>query len=300
MGSEASTDPLPPRLQETPGGLSISSGKTNLASYVTAPDVAAIESPRPYLHPIRTLGGTVVSDYRPADHDWHWGLSIAVSNIAVEGEELPVNVWGGVTFTGTEGYVQLDNNGSQVHESFTAVDQGMREHLRWSTATGRSFLSEERTLLARVVPVPGAGAAWRLDVSTVWTNITDGILRFGSPTTAGRVNAGYGGLFLRGAGAFTDATVVTPRPGGDPMGQTGPWLALARDSATVAMAACPANPVAPTPWFVRTETPMLCAAPFFHEEWLLAAHDSATWGWSLLIADGRLDAGQVSAVFADA
>lgn len=54
-----SVEPL--RVEETGTGLGIRFGATEVASYVTAPRAAAAESPRPYLHPLRTLGGTVVS-----------------------------------------------------------------------------------------------------------------------------------------------------------------------------------------------------------------------------------------------
>ena len=268
-------------------------GGVELARYVTERDAPPLESPRPYLHPMRTLGGSEVSGYRPDDHDWHWGLSIAISNIDVPGEPLPVNLWGGVTFTGND-YEQLDNNGDQVHEGW---DPDGAERLRWRTASGQPFLTESRFLDASFIEVPGAPDAWRLDLSSRWTNITDGTVHFGSPTTAGRENAGYGGLFLRAAPEFIAATVLSPAGPSDvdgAMGHPSPWLALATETATVALAADPRNPVAESPFFVRTETPMLCAAPFFFQKWALGAGESAVWRWSLLVADGRLDASTIA------
>ena len=262
-------------------------GHSELARYVTARDAPQLESPRPYLHPIRTLGGHVVSGYRPDDHDWHWGLSIAIANIDVAGEDLQVNLWGGVTYT-EQGYVQLDNNGDQVHEGW---DVGGAERLSWRTASGRPFLAETRTFHTRVVDIAGANSAWRLDLTSEWTNLTGSAVRFGSPTTAGRPHAGYGGLFLRAAPEFSEATVLSPTgPVGvdAAMGQTTSWLALATDAATVALAADPRNPVAKSPFFVRTETPMLCAAPFFSTTWSLEPSETALWRWSVLVADGRL------------
>lgn len=280
------------------GAVVFRAGDVNLARYVTERDAPALESPRPYAHPLRTLGGTLVSGYRPADHDWHWGLSIAISNITVPGEVLPVNLWGGVTYTPERGYAQLDNNGDQVHESWDAAGA---ERLTWRTAAGRAFLTETRTLDARVVDVAGRTPAWRLDLTSEWTNLTDGVVRFGSPTTAGRDNAGYGGLFLRAADGFTSAEVIAPDGPltvDAAMGQRMPWLALATDSATVALAADSGNPVSDAPFFVRTETPMLNAAPFFSTEWPLGPGESALWRWSLLVSDGRLDAGAITEALA--
>ena len=47
------------------------------------------------------------------------------------------------------------------------------------------------------------GAAWTLGFATTFTNVTESVLVLGSPTTEGRPNAGYGGLFWRGPRSFT-------------------------------------------------------------------------------------------------
>jgi len=49
---------------------------------------------------------------------------------------------------------------------------------------------------------------WQLATTSTWMNMTDRQIRFGSPTTAGRPNAGYGGFFLRGSAALLGAHVA--------------------------------------------------------------------------------------------
>src|SRR3954451_21269079 len=44
-----------------------------VADYVDGGELDPVLSPRPYLHPVRTLRGVVVTDARPADHRWHLG-----------------------------------------------------------------------------------------------------------------------------------------------------------------------------------------------------------------------------------
>lgn len=253
-----------------------------LATLVTDdPETAARDSPRPYLHPVRTPGGVLVSDVRPADHAWHLGLSLAVANVTIGEEATDANFWGGVTWVGGEGYRQLANNGSQR----ILERDGASLSLGWFDAGGRLLLRERRT---HAVRRPRAGVAV-LRIESEWTAVVAG-LRFGSPTTAGRPEAGYGGLFLRLAPSFERARVLSPGSETTPedaMGAAAPWLALATDLATVAIAASPQNPAAPAPWFVRTgATPMLCAAPFFHRAFPL--HGSALWRWDVLLADGAL------------
>ena len=189
-----------PELRHTANGFTIQNAGVELASAVTVGDAPAFESPRPYLHPIRSLDGCVVTDYRPIDHSWHWGLSVAIANIDVPGEHEPVNLWGGVTYMRGREYVQLENNGEQRHEGF----DGDTEQLTWFTARGAPFVSERRRLRATVA----SSTSWRLDIESEWTNVSTGAVRFGSPATAGRPNAGYGGLFLRGAQDLRGAEVI--------------------------------------------------------------------------------------------
>jgi len=250
------------------------------------------DSPRPYLHPLRTPGGQVVSDLRPPDHDWHLGLSLAVANVGVPGEADDVNLWGGVTWVTGAGYRQLANNGAQ-----RVVDRdGSTLSLAWTDAAGRVLLTERRT---HAVARPAADRAV-LTVESTWTPVVPG-LAFGSPTTAGRPDAGYGGLVLRLAPDFGAARVLSPAgptTADAARGASLPWLALATEEATVAMAALAGDPVHPTPWFVRTgATPILCAAPFAHRVWTMPA-TPVTWRWRLLVADGALDPDAIAAALA--
>ncbi|HEU0180964.1 MAG TPA: DUF6807 family protein, partial [Agromyces mariniharenae] len=101
------------RFDEAGDRLLVRAGDAVLAEYVARPDHPTSESPRPYLSPIRTLGGELVSLYRPHDHVWHKGIAWS---LPVVGDE---NFWGGPTFVRGEGYVQLPNNGEQRHVAFS-------------------------------------------------------------------------------------------------------------------------------------------------------------------------------------
>jgi hypothetical protein len=85
--------------------------ETELFRYTFAPDDPPLESPRPYFHPVRTLGGDVVTIYRPHDHVWHKGIALSLPNLGAE------NFWGGPTFR-NGGYVQLKNDGAMRHDTF--------------------------------------------------------------------------------------------------------------------------------------------------------------------------------------
>ena len=87
-----------------------------LFRYTYVPDTAQLESPKPYLHPIRTASGHLVSLFRPHDHVWHKGIAWS---LPVVGDE---NFWGGPTYVRDQGYVQLPNDGAQVHVRVDAVE----------------------------------------------------------------------------------------------------------------------------------------------------------------------------------
>jgi hypothetical protein len=99
----------------------------DLSSYVYRPE-SAWEAPKPYLHPLRTLAGDVVTDYRPNDHRWHKGLQMTASHLSGS------NLWGGNTYVHGEGYLELPERvGSMAHVASTRsphADGRPRRHRR--------------------------------------------------------------------------------------------------------------------------------------------------------------------------
>lgn len=289
--------------------LTVAHAGQDLLRYVYQPPEAQLESPRPYFHPLRTLEGDLVSLYRPHDHVWHKGIALSLPNVG------PANFWGGVTYLRDRGYVQLPNNGSMVHRGFdvlTRSDQLVRaaHRLDWVTEQGETWFSEARSFS---VTVHASEAAWILGFTTTFTNVTGEDIEIGSPTTEGRDNAGYGGLFWRGPRSFTGGTVYfsgdsdgsggsgglgsSSGPGGsggdELMGIRAEWMALAGKhdgdsrSSTVVFVDAPDNPDHPVQWFVRSNPfACLCPAPFFAERVTIAPQQSMTLRYAVVIATG--------------
>ena len=267
-----------------------------LFRYVYRPGEAQLESPRPFFHPVRTLRGDLVSIYRPHDHVWHKGIALSLPHVGTE------NFWGGPTFR-NGGYVQEHNDGAMRHDGFdvaAAKDDVVRldERLTWVTEAGQTPVAERRRIAATVLPDADADVAWLLAFETTLVNVSGTEIVIGSPTTAGRPNAGYGGLFWRGPRSFTGGTVVTPDGiGGDElMGTRAPWLAFAGRhdengrSSTLVFRDSPANFSYPSQWFVRS-TPFaaVCPAPFFDAESSYPAGAPLTLRYDIVVADGSLD-----------
>ena len=83
---------------------------TEVAVYRDGGGTIPTSSPRPYLHPVRTRAGVVVSAQHPADHDWHNGVGMAIPDVN------GTSFWGGGTYVHGRGDVLLDNHGVIVGE----------------------------------------------------------------------------------------------------------------------------------------------------------------------------------------
>ncbi|XAS71460.1 DUF6807 family protein [Micrococcaceae bacterium Sec5.1] len=247
--------------------------KVNGKAVATLQDGSAIRptsSPRPYLHPVRTLAGTVVSDHIPEDHVWHLGAGVAIQD--VDG----INFWGGRTYTRDAGaYVWRKDHGRVVLESAehrdsadlgdgaVHMDGERHELLSWVGPDGTPVLREQREWHWAAV----GNSAWQLTLDFTLESATGRPVLLGSPGSNGRAQGGYGGFFWR-LPRVSDATIWTPDSRGEDAvhGSVAPWLAWSGtfDAATgsgqtagdpglghPATLVFLASPQAPDPWFVR-------------------------------------------------
>src|SRR5690606_39544963 len=120
--------------------VSVSDGDLELFRYVIRPDTVQLESPKPYIEPIRTRAGRVVSLFRPWDHVWHKGIAWSLPVVDDE------NFWGGPTYVQGRGYVQLPNDGTQAHRDIVTADEGesarFAHDLDWTAEDGRRMFTE--------------------------------------------------------------------------------------------------------------------------------------------------------------
>lgn len=283
--------------------IAVRDGDVELFRYVVVPDSPQLESPKPYLDPLRTRKGRVVSLFRPWDHVWHKGIAWSLPVVDDE------NFWGGPTYVQGSGYVQLPNDGSQESRGAVEVETDgsvvrLTHGLDWITQGGRTLFTERRVLSARLLDA----RSWALTFETTMTNVTAEPIALGSPTTRGRENAGYGGLFWRGPRSFTGGTLVTAAgtgSGEEVRGQRHGWMGfvgrhdVVDATSIVVMVDAADNPQHPPQWFARSEEfACLCPAPFFSEEVIVASGSAVTFRYGIGIADGDVDdaAGLAAAV----
>ncbi|MFC7304322.1 PmoA family protein [Streptomyces monticola] len=289
--------------------IAVEAGGVQLMSYVYRPDPEAFEARKPYVHPLRTLSGHLVSGYRPNDHRWHKGLQMTASHLSGQ------NFWGGNCYLGPEqGYRKVPERvGSMRHDGFDTIDTAadrlrFAERLTWLENGGAEWARELRTV--EVHSVDPEEGSWALDWSIELTNTRDQPLHFGSPTTAGREMAGYTGLQWRGPRDFTGGDVFGPDGRGGTaeagaaqlMGTQAPWLAFTAEHddidahSTLLFAHAPENSGAihDSHWFVRSEPiPTVAFSWAFFEEFALAPGESFAYRYRITVADGAWDRDRV-------
>lgn len=247
-------------------------------------------SPRPYLHPVRSRAGVVVSAHHPADHDWHLGVGVAIP------DANGTSFWGGGTYVHGQGYVLLDNHGAIVGDAPAVQGDSFTHRLRWLGRDGSVVLQEQRS-------VSWAGIdqrSWRLTFDTRLR--ADAAVTVNSPGSKGRPDGGYGGFFWRfPACDGVDVFTAEARGEAEVQGTVSPWLAWSADfaagpglsgPATIILSA-PDAAAAGEPWFVRVDSyPGIGSALAWDRPVALPAGAELHRRFDAVIADGRLTEAQ--------
>ncbi len=242
-------------------------------------------SPRPYLHPVTTPAGIVVTDHLPSDHVWHLGAGFALQD--VNGS----NFWGGRSYRRTAGkYVDLKDHGRIETASISRETDHTTLHLHWLAADGGLLLKESRSLSRTVLDE----RTWRLDIRTQLTAVVD--ISLGSPGSHGAAGSGYGGFFWR-LPVNSSPRVFSSTAEGEPSvhGSVSPWLAWTGEfdggPATLVFGA-PSESA--DPWFVRySDYPAVGSALAWDTAVELAEGESLTRSNTVWISDGTLDVAEI-------
>lgn len=248
-----------------------------VAEYVLEPDIDPTLSPRPYLHPVRTLGGVTVTDVFPEDHRWHLGVSLAVQDVS------GTNIWGGRTYVRDAGYTWLEDHGRITHDGWVErTDSTLAHRLRWLDPAGETLLTEERVIGAAPAP-----QGWTLEFGFVLTAPEGRDVELGSPATNGRPgNAGYGGFFWRLPPGTPDVFTATVDGEEKTHGSVEPWVAVRGSGYTLVFSGIEDA----DRWFVRVSGyPGVCAALAWERPLVVPAGTALRRRYRVLVADGSLE-----------
>ena len=235
--------------------------------YVYMPDTPVNEARRPYAHPVCSLTGDVLTNFRPNDHPWHHGLSLTLTRVG------GVNFWGGPSYRAADGYQWRDDHGVQLHRSWESLRaERLEETLDWCEAKSDAvILHERRTMETSVID-----RAWTLGWSSEVVNRSERALTLANyHSLGGLADSHYTGLQFRGARDLLDehgdATIGITAEGGlagetAVHGTAAHWMewACQHDGSLRRTRIRFENPGGPLPWFVRTKNPI--AAFAFHRD----------------------------------
>lgn len=274
-----------------PTGTPLSVAGQEVATQRLGTELSGTNSPRPFLHPVRTLGGTVVTDQQPLDHTWHLGVGVAIQD--VDG----VNFWGGRTYTREAGrYIWRKDHGRINLTESTGNESRREESLDWVGPDGKTILKEQRTITAN----PGPQGSWELGYDFTLAPAASEAVSLGSPGSNGRIAGGYGGFFWR-LPAVSEAEIFTEYAVGEDAvhGSTAPWLAFSADfggtEATLVFHAKDADP-----WFVRCAGyPGIGRSLAWEEPVHTTATNPVSRSVRVLVADGRLGRTQIAGLLAE-
>ncbi len=294
-------------------------GTSVVASYDPGVGVRHTSSPRPFLHPVRTLGGLTVSDAHPDDHDWHLGLGVGVQDVG------GANLWGGRTYLRDVGYRWRADHGRIEPISRPGFDVDRADlDLRWTGPAGNTLLTEQRRLHWFRPSHPGpnhagpnhpgpshaepnhpdqdlASRIWLLDLDFTLSTPGSTPVALGSPGSHGRSGGGYGGLFWRLPRA-DEMSVATPDAIGEAAvhGTVASWLSACLRFgdrwATVLLQ--PRDPATGgDPWFVRlADYPGIGASLAWDRPVSVSPDTPLRRSYRVVVADGRVEPAQLDAI----
>jgi hypothetical protein len=229
---------------------------------------AVWDAPRPYLHPVRTPAGAVLTTDAPADHPWHHALWFTIKY--VNGE----NFW-----------EEYDEFGTLRTRTVADLPGGgVRATIDWVRPDGETVaLTETRELVPLAIDDDAYAIDWREElVPAVDTELDR------TPFTTW---GGYGGLTLRGAPDWHDTQLHLPDGSTHDrlLGERAEWCALRGVAAGrngpeaecgVVIADHPDNPRFPTPWYASNR------ADTYGDGWANFCNAAFLWDEPLSVSAG--------------
>jgi len=162
---------------------------------------------KPFFHPVAPGGGTPLTNFKPADHPWHYGLWFSWKYINHPGETNHVNYWEEDRTTGNaQGKTRWKTPAIKTKADGSAT---IRMDLTYVNPSTNTDMTEAREIK---VSAPDADGSFMIDWTAHFTVgkkavILDRTPMLGEPE--GAVNGGYAGLSARMVPLPVTMSVIT-------------------------------------------------------------------------------------------
>jgi hypothetical protein len=226
---------------------------------------------RPFVHPLRTPAGHVLTVDAPDDHPWHHGLWFTIKFVGGD------NYWEEMAPYG----VLRHRDDPPVVAALDGETAQLAGWVDWIAPDRETVVIRERRSITDRTLGPDAYA---LDIEVELHAAHDVVL---DRTPFNGDWGGYGGLTLRGRPELVDTSLTLPdRSGVDRLlGEPAPWLAIdgrvGDDEVGVLLIDAPTNPVHPVPWYASTR------AATYGAGWSNFVNAAFLWDGPMTLAAGQ-------------
>jgi len=274
--------------------LSLAADGQTLLTYHFASDAGF-----PWIHPVRTPGGDVLTEFAPGDHAWH--RAVWFSWKILNG----VNYW---DWAGRKSGKPAGTTQCVGKEEFRAgKDSGTIAVALQYSAAEKPVLTERRQI---TIGLPRPDGSYAMDWKMTFTaGGEDVVFERTPPPPKGKAWGGYGGLSFRGVKGMSQIRVIDSegREAKQGHGRAARWMDFSgavRPGGKIGGVAIfdhPDNPRHPTPWYVSPAGGMAYFGPafIFVEPYKLSAGKSFTLSYRMLIHPGRRDAAELDKEFGE-
>ena len=261
---------------------------------------------KPHFHPVSPGGNAPLTNFKPADHPWHYALWFSWKYINHPNDSTHVNYWEENSSGSAAGKTRWD---PPTIETETDGRASIHLKLRYVNPSGEIDMTELRDLH---VSAPGADGGFSIDWLARFTVGDKDLVLDRTPMPGepgGAVNGGYGGLSARMAPLPVTMSVVTTA---GPVEQfvsnrARPNAAAvacnfsdgSRDMGGLAFFSDPANGGKEAPWYIidSKQMPFICQALLAPKPRSVTAHGEFTLHYRIGVSSrawtqGGLEAGQ--------
>lgn len=218
---------------------------------------------KPFFHPVSVNGGTSLTNFRPEDHPWHYGLWFSWKLIN------GANYWEENRQTGrSQGATRWSTPKIDTHEDGSAT---IGLEVTYTHPSGRVDLTEARLI---EVSAPGSDGRYFIDWNSRFVAGEEGAVLDRTPMPGepdGKFNGGYAGLsarlasapatvsFVSSDGPITEFKTARARPA---VGAVAANVTEGgKDVGALAILSAPENTTDRAPWYlVNAEMRFACAA----------------------------------------
>jgi hypothetical protein len=240
---------------------------------------------KPFFHPLAPGGLTPLTNFRPADHPWHYGLWFSWKYINHPNDNRHVNYWEENSAGNAQGKTRWDPPTIEAQPDGRAT---IRLTLRYMNPSGETDMTEVRELQ---VSAPAADGGFAIDWLARFTGGDKDLVLDRTPMPGepgGQVNGGYAGLSVRMVPLPVKMSVVTTAGGVERFvsNRARPNAAAvacnfgeaSRDIGSLAFFSDPANNGDDAPWYIISsqQMPFICQALLAPKPRSVPAHGEFT------------------------